>query len=242
MKQKCDSSNLAATILQNLRCYVLAAGALAVGVLAFSQRSEARIIFTPVDVLIGLGDSYDLDLTNSGTIDFTILATSLETGCGLNQTASEIPASGNSAEYFRGGYPAALRRGDEISSRQLFNVDEGVLVEYVWSPVFGCHRDTYGEWDNLKNQYLGLQFQIHGKTHYGWARLSVIDAFRFGLRIVLTGYAYETIAGKGIIAGRKVSSSNPDDATSSSAHSSSISPYSRSQSLREPEPQRSASH
>ncbi len=46
-----------------------------------------------------------------------------------------------------------------------------------------------------------MKFQIKGKTHYGWARLSVslnfdkFDAF-------LTGYAYETVANKPIIAGK----------------------------------------
>jgi hypothetical protein len=58
----------------------------------------------------------------------------------------------------------------------------------------------YGKWTYVRNGYLGLKFKIHGKTHYGWARLGVIhDGFK--LTGTLTGYAYETIANKAIVAG-----------------------------------------
>jgi hypothetical protein len=53
-----------------------------------------------------------------------------------------------------------------------------------------------------------LQFLIEGKVHFGWARLNVscrgTDVFA-----ILTGYAYETIPGKSIIAG---ATKGPDDA------------------------------
>jgi hypothetical protein len=51
----------------------------------------------------------------------------------------------------------------------------------------------------VTNRYLGLQFIIHGRIHYGWARLSVERA---NLTATLTGYAYETIPNKPIIAGK----------------------------------------
>jgi hypothetical protein len=44
-----------------------------------------------------------------------------------------------------------------------------------------------------------LQFMIKGKKHFGWARLSVSRA---PYQVVLTGYAYETIANKPIVAGK----------------------------------------
>jgi hypothetical protein len=67
-----------------------------------------------------------------------------------------------------------------------------------------CKRDCsfWGNWLGANNRYLGLAFTIHGKTHYGWARLSVhVVSHRF-ISSTLTGYAYETIAGKSIIAGK----------------------------------------
>jgi hypothetical protein len=61
-----------------------------------------------------------------------------------------------------------------------------------------------GPWKNVKNRYVGVQFRIKGETHYGWARLSVTmhrDG-TYGISAVLTGYAYETIANRPIIAGK----------------------------------------
>jgi hypothetical protein len=59
---------------------------------------------------------------------------------------------------------------------------------------------TSGNWKGATNKYLGLAFQIHGKTHYGWARLTTHMFFKKSA--TLTGYAYETIAGKSIITGK----------------------------------------
>jgi hypothetical protein len=51
-------------------------------------------------------------------------------------------------------------------------------------------------------RYLGLRFVIAGKLHYGWARLDVTGNGEGVFNAVLTGYAYETVANKGIVAGR----------------------------------------
>lgn len=57
------------------------------------------------------------------------------------------------------------------------------------------------QWRNVTNRYLGLKFAIKGAIHYGWARLTVkINGIY--VNAVLTGYAYETIPGKPIIAVR----------------------------------------
>jgi hypothetical protein len=48
-----------------------------------------------------------------------------------------------------------------------------------------------------------VKFEIKGKYHYGWARMSVTcQGGRLGYTPTLTGYAYETIANKAIIAGK----------------------------------------
>ena len=57
-----------------------------------------------------------------------------------------------------------------------------------------------GPWFNITNRYLGLKFTIKGKTHYGWARLTVGRGL--ALPATLTGYAYETIPDKAIVAGK----------------------------------------
>jgi len=65
----------------------------------------------------------------------------------------------------------------------------------------------FDSWANggkgVTRRYLGLKFQIYGQTHYGWARLSVhFEGAAGGLEAHLTGYAYETIPNKPIIAGK----------------------------------------
>jgi hypothetical protein len=59
---------------------------------------------------------------------------------------------------------------------------------------------TSGSWANVHGRYLGLKFRIKDKVHYGWARLNVSCA-AFQCTGLLTGYAYETIPNKPIIAG-----------------------------------------
>ena len=66
---------------------------------------------------------------------------------------------------------------------------------------------VYGPWINVKDRYLGLKFQIKGSTHYGCARLN-IKVSKTTITATLTGYAYETIPKKPIIAGE---TKGPDD-------------------------------
>ncbi len=65
-----------------------------------------------------------------------------------------------------------------------------------------------GSWVNVKNRYLGVKFKIKGKIQYGWARLSVQVQFPLTITATLTGYTYETIPNKGIVAGK---SKGPED-------------------------------
>ncbi len=61
-----------------------------------------------------------------------------------------------------------------------------------------------GPWKDAHNRYLGLKFSVNGETHYGWARLTVTA--KHGITATLTGYAYETVPNKTIMAGE---TSNP---------------------------------
>jgi len=65
-----------------------------------------------------------------------------------------------------------------------------------------------GLWANdgkgVNNRYLGFRYVVNGKIHFGWARVTITWAntksnYPIG---TLTGYAYETIPNKAIIAGQ----------------------------------------
>ena len=111
-------------------------------------------------------------------------------------------------------YFAALKRGVRIGYGDAFVLPQyghGILVAQCMSrhgtnsvpPCSSKRYNTIGDWVNVKNRYLGLMFPILGKTHYGWARLSVeVSRKPFSARAILTGYAYETIPNKSIMAGQ----------------------------------------
>lgn len=85
--------------------------------------------------------------------------------------------------------------------------------------MYGLNIDSYryGAWRNV-TRYLGLKFLIKGKIHFGWARVKVNrNDLPPYVRAVVTGYAYETIPGKAIIAG---ATKVPDDAEPTAAFSS----------------------
>ena len=72
----------------------------------------------------------------------------------------------------------------------------------AWAGTTGDgESNIFGSWVNVKDRYLGQKFKIHQRTHYGWARLDV-EAGRNTITATLTGYAYETIPNKPIVAGK----------------------------------------
>lgn len=62
----------------------------------------------------------------------------------------------------------------------------------------------------LKNVYLGVKFKIGGEFHYGWARITIVTGPKSSFYGLLTGYAYETIPGKAILAGQTKSTDDID--------------------------------
>ena len=87
-----------------------------------------------------------------------------------------------------------MKAGEQIGNKRAFYA--GGSISHCDSSV-GC----VGPWYRTGNRYLGLNFVINGKYHYGWARLKATGKFGT-LKIILTGYAYETIPNKAIIAGK----------------------------------------
>ena len=67
-----SAARLAPSTHKRLSSYALAASAAGVGILALTLPSEAEIVYTPGDHVINKGHSYNLDLNNDGTTDFTL--------------------------------------------------------------------------------------------------------------------------------------------------------------------------
>jgi hypothetical protein len=207
-------ANLPESVHQQLNLYALSATAAGVGMLALAPSAEAKIIYTPANVHIGINQRYNLDLNHDGIADFTIEDSFR--GNGKCTTFAEIKekASGVNGVVVvlqHGLFAAALSQGAKIGGSQNFKGSFRAMAIYNrYTTSHVCMKFSLGSWVNVTNRYLGLKFVIHGKTHYGWARLTV-NKSGHSFVAQLTGYAYETIAGKSIIAGK--THSTADDFT-----------------------------
>jgi hypothetical protein len=193
-------STLSDSLRHNLNMYALTASAAGVSLLALAQPSEARIVYTKTHQVIGRNGVYPIDLNHDGVIDFLIQQErSLGSNVLLAKGAFGNPVEG--AKYFA----EALKKGAAIGPRQRFISSSGTKGEYMAQHVSTESGRSYwtGQWADVSNRYLGLRFQIDGKTHYGWARLST-QTQGYQITATLTGYAYETVPRKGIRAGQIV--------------------------------------
>jgi len=186
-------SKLSASIHQQLNSYALAAGAAGVGILALSQPAQAKIVYAAANVHI---DRFVLNqLTFDHKTEFLLLATGDFNSTTIHGTSRLVArALGRNGVEGSGGNASALNAGSVIGPKQPF---AGKLLESCYWADYG---QCTGKWyfATPGPHYLGLKFYIHGEAHYGWARLTVNTPWD----ATLTGYAYETIANKPIVAGK----------------------------------------
>jgi hypothetical protein len=194
-------SELSDSVHHRLRSYELAVGAAGVGALAFAQPAEAKVVYTPADISLENNHQYNLDLNHDGVTDF-VLANSYSCDLGCFYFCGVGALDGNAIDATGRSYVSAraLAYGAVIGPRQhLQDVNAGMV-----DARNGGSSYVRGDWINVKNRYLGLKFNVGGKIHYGWARLTVkvSEGSDFDITARLTGYAYETIPNKPIIAGK----------------------------------------
>jgi hypothetical protein len=205
---------------RRLHSYALAASAAGVSVLALVSPAEGKIVYTPAHKVIKTGSKYDLDLNHDGLPDFTFHNErhSSSSECFLSVELSALPggpANGIAGfkTVFENGWAIALKRGYGVGPRRYF-VGRWMATHYQ---SVMCDTGSGGSWRNVKNRYLGFKFKINGKNHYGWGRLNV-SLQGFSITATLTGYAYETKAGKAIIAGQ-TAEADPDGKPADSTES-----------------------
>ena len=192
-RNEVKSRNLFAKLLNG---YALAASASGVGIIACAAPLHAEIIYTPANVsLFTGGPVYDLDLNGDGVTDFEFR------DLRLFGTGAYLYVKGNSVMISLGQFPYALAAGARVGSGRRFapgNHPNGRVIENV------NQSSSIGYWGNVANHYIGLKFQINGQTHYGWVRMSIQVKVQQppSLKVRITGYAYETVPNKGLLAGQ----------------------------------------
>ena len=205
--------DLADSTNQRLNRYALTATAAGVGLTALIQPAQAKIVYTPAHVNFSAHPSLTLDLNHDGIGDFILALGGRGSGGGYYWQSAYISAarSNNKDEVIvteaDGSAPAvALRRGSRIGPGRRFG-GRGVLVSHLSHFMKGGATSTrwFDQWANggkgLKDRYLGLKFYVRGRVHFGWARVAVTTNGKT-FTATLTGYAYETIPNKPIVAGK----------------------------------------
>ncbi len=217
---KRQSKMLPASLEHRLSGYALAASAAGVGMLgvlspveflvpsgvavaslfSLSESAQAKIVYTPTNVRVTYS-GYDLDLNHDGVVDFGLfVSASCTTGGCFGSWLFITDRRRNRVLVTESSFASALMRGAHIGRKDKFSL-RNRATPMVTCPTIGCSTSHIrGPWRNVNNRYLGLKFVIHRKLHYGWARLNV--SLEQGIHGTLTGYAYETIANKPIIAGK----------------------------------------
>ena len=190
-------SQLSKSLHRQLANYAAAASAAGVGMLALVQPADAKVVYTPASLTIAPNGAYLLDLNHDGTTDFRIANYYLCSAQICTGKLNAYPATGNGVEGMKGvrsiPFAYALPRGSRI----------GPKVPFSGQFMAGGGSIGLGQWIDVNDRYLGFRFGVDGKLHYGWARLSVTVAEqRLSITAILTGYAYETIPNKPIVAGK----------------------------------------
>jgi hypothetical protein len=212
---------------KNLWTYAVAAGAAGVGLLASPQLAGAKVVYTPTNASVKPG-GLTLDLNHDGIADFYLVpggAASIaastqfsylqvchipENGASHQcvQSSSSIQPNKDNTVRVASSGALALPAGAKIAFGGKFQIPGHAagMVDRKFYSGSNTAQFWKGPWANggkgSTNRYLGFKFKISGQFHYGWARLNVVTPAHGGWTATLTGYAYETVANKGIVAGQ----------------------------------------
>lgn len=188
---------------RNLCAYAAAATAACVGALAMPQPAEATVVYTPTNQKIT--QTTFLDLNNDGIHDFALHAICTYSHPGSSGTFSYAqliinPVAAGNHIWGQVPYVAALPAGVSVGSSGPFIAKIDLMGSDQSNGYFGQWALRKG---SVKNRYVALKFLINGQAHFGWARLNVQirSARTTCVQAVLTGYAYETVAGMPIVTG-----------------------------------------
>ena len=205
------------SLMRQLNTYAQVASAAGVSVLALAGASEAKVVYTETNQVTHTGFPLYIDLNHDGIKDFLLRTTYYVGSSGIEvgldpfgyRNANNLVAG---RRFSRSGYflsaASALPAGARIGPKGNFSVRFPFMAVELFSGIGGQYSDL-GPWagkgKGVRDRYLGLKFVVGGEVHYGWARLSVTLGHHRQLGDVsgtLTGYAYETVPDRPIIAGQ----------------------------------------
>jgi len=202
--KKTSSNHLSRQVAQ----YSIAAAVAGVSMLALAAPAAGEVVVTrktipvPLTTLDAL-EPVKVSMANNGIDDFRFYLAG-DTGFRFlwvdrsNSSNGVIPSA---------TYPATakiLPRAAKIGPSADFRCCYVDVIEHSFTNTDGPRKFS-GQWGgNPQNSYLGVRFLLNGQTHYGWIRLTVSTYANAGqpyMSAKITGYAYETVPNKPILAG-----------------------------------------
>ena len=171
-------------------------------VVAGGQDINGEIAYYDIeDETVGSNGSYEVDINNDGTPDFTISqnhSESTSTYSSYSNLFDSVRIDGSQSQNkilksSSSSYAQLMNTGDVVglsTTYSSYNTQEFInnvqLGYYAYS--YGSSY-TYGSWEGEEG-YLGVKFDINGNNHYGWIRLEV---FSYYSGFTVRDFAYETI-------------------------------------------------
>lgn len=181
------------------------------GALPLQSTAVASVVHTAVNVTLSGNGYIKIDLNHDGVTDFVLHSSSVTTWCGLRggqlDKTNIKPTLGDGVVVSHSNQAPLLARGIPINANSTFYQLAAVVTNVFCTSFYSTG-------------YLGLEFQINGHTHYGWAHVIVNAPGIHGsaLTTTLVDFAYETIVGRAINTGQTLSPSV--DAASDDAENS----------------------
>jgi hypothetical protein len=221
--------SLSKSIDSRLKLYGIAAAAASVGLLALAEPAQSEVVITNKNIPIPACNlalspcSVSLDLNSDGVNDFKISLLSTLSAYGYfagTEFLRVTPHNGGgvmgTAGGNRGPYASALLRGAKIGASDHFLNGKDTIEDTYFNYHTQGSKRLYGKWGgNHPNRFLGVKFNISGKTHYGWIRITVNSSITVPFTLMsatITEYGYETIANKSLGAGLASTNSADDQA------------------------------
>lgn len=197
------TSKLSQAVRQRLNRYALATVLVGLGLIASAWPAEAKVVYTPRNVTISGNGYIKLDLNHDGIIDFWLGSVSQVSACGnrhglLGSTTITPTIAADGVVVSHLNFAALQGGGIPIDARATFYHAKTIVTQF-----FICSSGS-----QHVAGYLGLEFQINGRTHYGWAQVRIDAYYNFGfkhltgMRTTLVDEAFETIPGQAIKTGQ----------------------------------------
>jgi hypothetical protein len=169
--------------------------------------ANAEVVYTPANQSINENArKLSIDFNHDGVADASLsvggycLSGSDARNC--FGTIFAFGFSGNQVMTSGGEFASAARAGKLIGQQDKFQASPEMARCRTGFNGFShsSWRTLQGPWLDVQHRYLGFKFQIDGETHYGWARITTSGLPCYP-SAHLTGYAYETVANRPIVAG-----------------------------------------